>query len=79
MQEVIVYRNPAEASIWNGIMDGTLLPVLAGALVFLIAIVLFDKKSSYRNKEKYFPIYLVISAILGFGTAYVLFKQMNFF
>ena len=79
MQEVIVYRNPAEASIWNSIMDGTLLPVLAGALVFLIAIVLFDKKSSYRNKEKYFPIYLVISAILGFGTAYVLFKQMNFF
>ena len=79
MQEIIVYRNPLEASIWNGIMDGTLLPVLAGALVFLIAIVLFDKKSSYRNKEKYFPIYLVISAILGFGTAYVLFKQMNFF
>ncbi len=79
MQEIIVYRNPLEANIWNGIMDGTFLPVLAGALVFLIAIVLFDKKSSYRNKQKYFTIYLVISAVLGFGTAYVLFKQMNFF
>lgn len=79
MQEIIVYRNPLEASIWNGIMDGTFLPVLAGALVFLIAIVLFDKKSSYRNKQKYFTIYLVISTVLGFGTAYVLFKQMNFF
>ena len=79
MQEIIVYRNPLEASIWNGVMDGTFLPVLAGALVFLIAIVLFDKKSSYRNKQKNFTIYLVISAVLGFGTAYVLFKQMNFF
>ena len=66
-------------SLQNGIMDGTFLPVLAGALVFLIVIVLFDKKSSYRNKQKYFTIYLVISALLGFGTAYVLFKQMNFF
>lgn len=30
MQEIIVYRNPLEASIWNGVMDGTFLPVLAG-------------------------------------------------
>ena len=55
MQEIIVYRNPLEVSIWNGVMDGTFLPVLAGALVFLIAIVLFDKKVLIETNKNTSP------------------------
>ena len=39
-------------SLQNGVMDGTFLPVLAGALVFLITIVLFDKKKVLIETNK---------------------------
>lgn len=34
MQEIIVYRNPLEAAMWHGIMDGSFFPVIVGVLVF---------------------------------------------
>ena len=79
MQEVIVYRNPAEAALWSAFMDGTFLPIIVGALVFLIAIVVFDKKVSYQTKQKFMPYFLVVSAVLGFGTAYGCYKFLGFF
>lgn len=37
MQEVIVYRNPAEAAFWNALSNNgdVLLPIIAGLLVFV--------------------------------------------
>jgi hypothetical protein len=34
MQEIIVYRNPLEAAMWNSFMNGDFFPVIAGIVVF---------------------------------------------
>lgn len=36
MQEVIVYRNPAEAAFWNMVMSGEFFVVIVATLVFFI-------------------------------------------
>jgi hypothetical protein len=36
MQEIIVYRNPMEASVWNAIMSGDFFPVIVGVVVFFL-------------------------------------------
>lgn len=43
MQEVIVYRNPMEAAIWNSIMSsGALFPVMCGVVVFFVAFLIIN-------------------------------------
>ena len=34
MQEIIVYRNPLEAAMWNSFMNGDFFPVMVGIAVF---------------------------------------------
>lgn len=36
MQEVIVYRNPAEAALWHAMQGGEFFLVIAGVVVFFI-------------------------------------------
>lgn len=36
MQEVIVYRNPLEAALWNTLMSGEFFPVVVGVVVFFV-------------------------------------------
>lgn len=43
MQSIIVYRNPAEAMIWESLMDGSAWPFIAAALSFLVtAIIIYQ-------------------------------------
>ena len=39
MQEVIIYRNPAEAAFWNAVMNAEFFPAIVGIIVFLIVFV----------------------------------------
>lgn len=42
-QSIIVYRNPLEQQLWEGIMSGDAFPFMVGVAVFLITYVLFNK------------------------------------
>lgn len=36
MQEIIVYRNPAEAAIWNALGSAEFFPFMVGIVVFFV-------------------------------------------
>jgi len=70
MQEIIIYRNPVEAVMWNAIMDGSFFPVIAGVVVFfcvfLAANQLLNKGRSYgKNVPRNTNIALVIGVVAG--------------
>ena len=44
MTEIIVYRNPAEAALWQMLSGGEFFPVLAGAIVGVLAVMLAAKQ-----------------------------------
>ena len=47
--EIIVYRNPLEAAVWNGLMNSELVfPCLVAMVVFLVAVALSDKFNLFR-------------------------------
>ena len=44
MQSIIVYRNPLEAAMWEGIMSsGALWPVMVGVAVFFAVFLIADR------------------------------------
>ena len=43
MTEIIVYRNPAEAALWQMLSGGEFFPVLVGAIVGVLTVVLATK------------------------------------
>lgn len=75
MQSIIVYRNPLEAAMWEGIMSGSFFPVILGVVVFFCAFLamnqLLNKGRTYgkfvgRNAN----IALAVGAVAGFATIY---------
>lgn len=77
MQQVIVYRNPLEAALWNVLGGPEMLHVLAGMGVLLLVLLLVDGVlRASRNKkirslrDSYFP--LVVGGIAGLYTTYSL-------
>lgn len=76
MQEIIVYRNPAEAAFWNTIMSAdNIFPIIAGVVVFFAVLLITD---SLVRKSKIRAIYtlsnsyvsLIVGAICGIFTAW---------
>lgn len=80
MQQIIVYRNPVEAAMWNSVTSAEFVPIMCGIIaffvVFLITQAVFDKlvyNWFYWKREtlvwkyrKTFPhISLMIGAIAG--------------
>lgn len=49
MQEVIIYRNPAEAALWSALMTPEAFVIFAGAAVGLIALLLAASIVSSRT------------------------------
>ncbi len=47
MQEVIVYRNPMEAAIWNGIMNSDFPIILFCVLMLVISVGLFALQNKF--------------------------------
>ncbi len=75
MQEIIVYRNPMEAALWNTIMSGDFFPAIVGIVVFFLV---FLGVNRILNKGRMFGktvarntnIALGLGALLGFATIY---------
>lgn len=43
MQSIIVYRNPLEAMLWQGFMDGSFFPIIVGVVVFFAVLLTINK------------------------------------
>jgi hypothetical protein len=43
MQQVIVYRNPAEAAFWNMLSDGSMFPIICGIAIFFIVFLAINR------------------------------------
>lgn len=53
--EIIAYRNPMEAMLWQTIMSGDMIPIALGAGAFLVMVVLLNnlmEKYIRRNRMK---------------------------
>ena len=81
MTEIIVYRNPADAALWQMLSGGEFFPVLVGAIVGVLAVVLavvlaakvFDKVfGAFRQPKWAGNLTLVIGAAVWVATTYVL-------
>lgn len=76
MQEIIVYRNPAEAAFWNTIMSSNnLFPIIVGVVVFFAVLLVTDSlvrkskiRAIYNLSNSYFP--LIVGTICGIFTAW---------
>jgi len=54
MQQIIIYRNPVSAAVWNGDYGIYLVPIMAGVLVFFLTFVGFAALfEHYYWKAKY--------------------------
>lgn len=52
MQQIIVYRNPAEAAFWNTIMSAdNIFPIFVGVVVFF-AVLLITDSILYKSKHR---------------------------
>ena len=77
MTEIIVYRNPAEAALWQMLSGGEFFPVFAGAIVGVFAVMLaakvFDKAfGTFRQPKWASSLTLVIGAAAWVATTYAL-------
>lgn len=76
MQQIIVYRNPAEAAFWDMIMSSpNLFPIMVGIVVFFNVLIFSTylvrkskQKMIYNLRNSYFP--LIVSAICGIFTVW---------
>lgn len=75
MQEVIIYRNPMEAAMWNAIMDGSFFPVIVGVVVFFCVFlatnrVLNKGRTTGKNVERNANIALAVGAASAITSIY---------
>ena len=77
MTEVIVYRNPLEALLWSGLMNGAFFPVLVGIVAFFFVFSAINHalnrgrtigKKAGRNTN----IALGVGAIIGLAVMFYL-------
>jgi hypothetical protein len=70
VQEVIVYRNPAEAMFWQSMASGDFVPFIFGFVVLFVVLLSVDgllgKLKLHKLRNSYFSLVLaVIASILA--------------
>jgi len=76
MQEIIVYRNPLEARVWEMVMDGSFFPIIVGVIVFFAVFLLIQIQivqrfiPRFHVKKQNYGTYaaLLVAAIAGVWT-----------
>lgn len=73
MQSVIVYRNPLEAMMWEGLMNGSFFPIIVGVVVFFCVFLLFNKilnkgRSIGKTAARNTYISVLIGAVAGIAS-----------
>ena len=79
MQEIIVYRSPAEAAIWRVLSTGEFFPIIVGACVALavfLVIMQFERRVPYRNRGKLSTGALIVGAITWIMVSWFLLSKL---
>lgn len=80
MTDIIVYRNPLEKLIWDGLVSAKFIPVLFGVIVFFLVFLV-----TYKILEEYVPymrklyskptictyVSLTLGTVAGISTIYL--------
>lgn len=69
-QSIIVYRNPYEQMMWEGIMSGAFFPIIVGVVFFFAMFLTIDrfivkKYFGWRERGTLTAIALAVSAAAG--------------
>lgn len=77
MQSIIVYRNPLEAAMWEGMSNGNLFPFIVASFVCVFAVMIYSsiEQKIYRklNKRNTSNTGVVIAAAISYiGTVYLM-------
>ena len=69
MQEVIIYRNPMEAAIWNGIMTPEFGVFIMGIVIFGVVLSIYStfiqRHISWKNDKLASNIAIAVAAVAG--------------
>lgn len=77
MQEIIVYRNPAEAAMWNALSNAdNIFPVIVGVAVFFAVFItlnnLIAEKKPFKKRAFYQKLCLGAGAVAGLFVTWVM-------
>ena len=77
MTEIIVYRNPMEAAFWNMISGGEFFPIVVGAVVGVLAVVVVTKINdrvfgAFRQPKWASNLSLAVGAAVWAGVTYMM-------
>ena len=72
-QEIIVYRNPVEAMIWDSIASGQALPILVWIVLFFVMIFLSDKYFK-KSLNKYSKTWIISAMLFSALCSWLLMK-----
>jgi len=69
-QSIIVYRNPMEQAMWEGLMSSSsLIPIMLGLVAFMVAMLVIARVSeriyNYRQPNWMTPTMFVVSGAIG--------------
>ena len=74
MQEVIVYRSPAEAAFWQMAANGDLVPIFFSIIVFFVVFMggmsIFVDRAPWNKREKLSYIVGAVSVAAGLATMF---------
>lgn len=76
MQSIIVYRNPAEAMMWQGLMNGDFFPIIVGIVVFFAIFLTINKivVEQYMRGKGWTPRRIATNVNLAVSAAIALFS-----
>lgn len=79
MQEVIVYRNPLEAALWQSLSGAEFFPVIVGILAFFVSFIIVNAviglvfpRISFRKHHYKSYVALAVAAMCGIGVFFLM-------
>jgi hypothetical protein len=79
MQEIIVYRSPLEAAIWQGLSSGEFFPIILGACIALVVflfIMRFERKVPREHRGKFTNFGLGVSLLTWMAVSWYLLSKL---
>lgn len=79
MQEIIVYRNPAEAAFWQLMSNGEFFPIIVGAAVAIIVfgcILHFERKVAFKHRKMFTNAAFIVSGLSWIAVSYCMLSKI---
>ena len=73
VQEIVIYRNPLQAAIWEAVSSGAALPIFIWIFLFLTLLLFLDKKFG-KSFNKHPGVFVIGSLIVAAVSTWALMK-----